>query len=601
MTGKPLKVLIAEDEYVTALHISSILNDLGYEVSGILRSGEEILSSIRQSNPDMVLMDVKLMGEMDGIEAAQELKKAYDMPVIYVTAYSDDNTLNRIKGTEPYGYLLKPINADALKAALEISYNKYIYDKKLKESEQRYMSIVENLPILLCRFMPAAGYISYANPFFCEAGGRGFGDLKGECFYDYIPESQKKKIMDIFQALSPDSPIQTIEYFEEQDGVQRWYRHICQALFDEYGNLFEFQFISEDISEIKLAQKEIQAKTNELQKAVFELNCLYSLTQLAEQSFSSLDDFFARTVPIITASLEMQGARSVTIRYGSKEFSHGEPGQPFESTEHPIIENDRPTGTIIVNYGKERSRSDSIHIDQIFMAAVARRITEIIERIHNREQLRRMEREIIDISEKERQNVGRELHDVLGQQLTGISFLVKTVLRRVSELSGSGIKELDEIADLVHDASVQCRKLSKGMLLSNIDGNGLIRALDELASNTRKMFKINCELLAKDDIVIRDNFLATQIYRIIQEAVNNSLKHSRADNILIMIRRESAEILAEVRDDGTGLLLKDRTQDIGSGLEIMKYRANLIGGQFSLQNHESEGVSIIVRIPAGDE
>jgi two-component system CheB/CheR fusion protein len=206
-----------------------------------------------------------------------------------------------------------------------------------------------------------------------------------------------------------------------------------------------------------------------------------------------------------------------------------------------------------------------------------------------------MEREIIDISERERQNVGRELHDVLGQQLTGISFLVKKVVRRVSELSGAGMKELDEIADLVHEAVRQCGKLSKGMLLSNIDRDGLIRALDELASNTRKMFKMNCELLIQDDIVIKENFIATQLYRIIQEAVNNSLKHSRAENILILLRKENAEIIAQYVMMAQDCSPK-RISGCRSGLEIMKYEQISLEVNFT-SHSRGEGVSILVRIP----
>lgn len=119
------KILIVEDEAVVSLDISRRLEKMGYEVMGRLASGEEAMEMIQEERPDLVLMDINLQGELDGIETATKLYKEYNLPVIYLTAYAGDSTLERAKVSKPYGYILKPFKERELHAAIEIAISRH--------------------------------------------------------------------------------------------------------------------------------------------------------------------------------------------------------------------------------------------------------------------------------------------------------------------------------------------------------------------------------------------------------------------------------------------------------------------------------------------
>lgn len=126
-----INILIVEDENILALGLKKKLENLGYAVSGMADSGEETIRKIEAKVPDLILMDIVIKGEIDGIETAAKLKKSYSIPVIYLTAYADDEILKRAARTEPYGYILKPYKEKELKANIEMA----IYRKKSENEE----------------------------------------------------------------------------------------------------------------------------------------------------------------------------------------------------------------------------------------------------------------------------------------------------------------------------------------------------------------------------------------------------------------------------------------------------------------------------------
>ncbi|MCH8927232.1 MAG: response regulator [Candidatus Marinimicrobia bacterium] len=132
---KKSKILIIEDERIIAEDISLTLQTLGYNVCAIGSTGEEAVSLAKNLKPDLILMDIRLKGKMDGIQAAEKILSSSRIPIIYVTAYADEKTLQRAKITEPYGYVLKPIRQIELHSAIEIGIYKHEMEEKLKESE----------------------------------------------------------------------------------------------------------------------------------------------------------------------------------------------------------------------------------------------------------------------------------------------------------------------------------------------------------------------------------------------------------------------------------------------------------------------------------
>ena len=127
------KILIVEDEGIVAVDLKQMLEKLGYTVLAIANNGKDAIKKIGETNPDLVLMDIVIKGDMDGIETAQQIRILYDIPVIYTTAYFDDAILERAKITHPYGYIVKPFYEGELISSIEMAVHNHQMDQKLKK------------------------------------------------------------------------------------------------------------------------------------------------------------------------------------------------------------------------------------------------------------------------------------------------------------------------------------------------------------------------------------------------------------------------------------------------------------------------------------
>jgi sigma-54 dependent transcriptional regulator, acetoin dehydrogenase operon transcriptional activator AcoR len=137
------RILIVEDEMIFAKDLSLTLEDLGYEVIGTAWTAELALQLTEESKPDLVLMDIKLAGGIDGIQASEQIRARFDIPVIFLTAHGEGDVIFRARVTEPYGFLAKPISRNALKTTIETALYKHAADKRVRESEERYRTLVE--------------------------------------------------------------------------------------------------------------------------------------------------------------------------------------------------------------------------------------------------------------------------------------------------------------------------------------------------------------------------------------------------------------------------------------------------------------------------
>jgi CheY-like chemotaxis protein len=125
------RILIVEDEHIVAMGIKRMLKNLGYTVTGVASSGEDAIVKAESTFPDVVLMDIMLKGDMDGVEAAKKIKEKFEIPIVYLTAYSDNKILERAKTTEPLGYIIKPFDEKDLYSNIEVALHRY---RKNKES-----------------------------------------------------------------------------------------------------------------------------------------------------------------------------------------------------------------------------------------------------------------------------------------------------------------------------------------------------------------------------------------------------------------------------------------------------------------------------------
>ncbi len=138
------KIVIVEDETIVAKDIQNILTGLGYQIDAVVSSGDKALAEVEKNMPNIVLMDIMLKGDMSGIQAAEIIRERYDIPVVFLTAYADESTIEKAKSAIPYGYIIKPFKEKELQTTIEMAINKHQSDMELKKERNLLHSIALN-------------------------------------------------------------------------------------------------------------------------------------------------------------------------------------------------------------------------------------------------------------------------------------------------------------------------------------------------------------------------------------------------------------------------------------------------------------------------
>lgn len=247
-------VLIAEDERIIAKSLARLLTGFNYVVVGTVSSGEDAVTAAKEYKPDLVLMDITLEGEMDGIAAAGRIRSLLGIPVVYITAHAEEDVLQRAKLTEPFGYLTKPIAPESLKSTIETVLYKCRMEKRLKESEARYRAIVEDQTELICRFSPEM-LITFVNGAYCRFWRKDSEELVGKSIFEHVPKEDRETIAVRLASLKWESPATGFEFrVTSPGGVVRWQDWTARALFDAQGELVEIQTVGRDITDRKNAE-----------------------------------------------------------------------------------------------------------------------------------------------------------------------------------------------------------------------------------------------------------------------------------------------------------------------------------------------------------
>lgn len=209
---------------------------------------------------------------------------------------------------------------------------------------------------------------------------------------------------------------------------------------------------------------------------------------------------------------------------------------------------------------------------------------------------KKLEREVLAISEAEQQRIGADLHDGLGQHLTGIACLATALANRFRASDGPERAEADQIARLVQEAISQTRSLARGLSPVQVEHYGLQSALESLVYEVERLHRIECRFERDAALPIYDHAVAVNLYRIAQEAINNALKHGGASRITVGLRLDARSGVLRVEDNGKGFA-PGRGKKGSLGLRIMGYRASVIGGTLEVSSKPREGTVIQCQFP----
>jgi PAS domain S-box-containing protein len=210
---------------------------------------------------------------------------------------------------------------------------------------------------------------------------------------------------------------------------------------------------------------------------------------------------------------------------------------------------------------------------------------------------KRLEKALLEISAREQRRIGQDLHDGLGQHLTGIAFMGKALEQKLAESQLPEAADAAKIVSLVNDAIDKTRELARGLLPVGSDAQGLMSALERKASEVKNLFNVECHLQCEQKVLIPDGSTATHLYHIAQEAVNNAIKHGRASHIIVHLSPANDKLALTVTDDGVGFSTVPKTHP-GMGLHIMNHRARMIGGSLEIRRCHQNGTVVTCLFPA---
>jgi signal transduction histidine kinase len=442
-------------------------------------------------------------------------------------------------------------------------------EEALRETEERFRQLSERTGKFLWISDPQTDELLYVSPGYEEVWAR---TREG----NYAsPEHWRTSFkrpprVNLSSATAQDEQIYQIA---GPDGSVRWIRDRMFPIRDAQGNIQRVLGIAEDVTEVKMLH-ENTAKTAARMRALMMVqpDLLFRIRKdgmILEFHAGSGNQFLISEANLVGKSVK----HLLSTQLAAEAMRHV----------HAAIKTREPQ-TFTCQYLLPDELRD-------FEArGVACGDDEVLVVIRDVTDRKRLEREILETASREQQRIGQDLHDSLGQHLTGITFMTKVLERKLTQKAPEEAKDAAEIGRLVIQALAQTRNLARGLFPAELETNGLVAALKELVTNVQSTCNVRCLLRAEEKISVQDNVLATHVFRIAQEALNNSVKHGKAKNIEISLAPNGDRIELTVSDDGTGISPEAKLD--GLGLRIMHYRARRIGGALEVATTEKGGTRV---------
>ena len=394
------------------------------------------------------------------------------------------------------------------------------------------------------------------------------------------------------------TPAHQVEYrIRHKDGSWRWITSIGHLFRDQQGRPVRWAGIDWDITDRKRTEIELerlaQERMQELQAAQQQLKNIYNSSQDA-----------IGYVDLNGHLLDFNHAFEVLTGYDATELRQMT-YQQLTPAEYTVADT-RAAESVIrtgqaVRYEKQYLRKDGTRVPVALTTFIVRdqagQPTGLAAIIRDVTEQYQLQREILEISDRERRRIGQDLHDDLCQMLAGITFAAGSLEERLTADKLPAAGTVHEIGELLQRANREAHNIARGLYPAELEAGGLPMALQRLADDITRTGKARCELLCDANVVIHDQAQALHIYRIVQEAVANALRHGLATVISITLEVADGLIYLEVANNG-----RDWPAEIaktsGMGLNIMAYRARMIGGTLQICRGETGGTVVDLTLPA---
>lgn len=663
------RILIVEDDQLVARALALRLAALGYVIAGPVASGEEAVAAAASERPDLVLMDIVLPGAVDGIDAARVIGDQHHLPLLYLTAYSDDERFARARSTAPHAYLIKPYNDRELQLAIELALQRHQHEALLRLEVERQERRIDELATTLAALVEGSTDGIFAKDregryLLCNRAGesllgRPLAEIIGHRDDQLLAPEVAARVRAADQRLMAAAATETLE--EERlgaDGVRRTYLTTkgCLRIAGQISGIFA---IARDISARKADERRLR-RLSGFFNAVAQINQAIIHADAAEALLVTACDIVVRHgevggawIGLLDADgwIEVVADSGVASEYLSglrisidaeRAEGHGPNGSAMRDG-RPAICNDflndprtrpwqerarasaiRASAAFPLRRGGAVVGVFSLYADQVgffdeelvtLIGELASDISFALDKLNDDALRRRAEADLrfalerlhevsarlIGVQEDERRRLARDLHDDIGQNLT----MIKIVLLGMRRLPDYGEHEcIREAADIVDRTLQRVRALSVELRPPQLDDLGLLSALRAHLDGTCRLAGLRASFLAAEDLPPLPESLAIACFRIVQEALNNVVRHARASAVVLELQLADGALLLVLRDDGCGFdaarAFAGAARGKGLGLLSMQERAALAGGRLEVRS-TAAGSELRATLPLSGE
>ena len=468
----------------------------------------------------------------------------------------------------------------------------------LRESEERYRLMLDAAPVLAWR-CDAAGACIDCNVRWYEYTGQSVDEARGWGWLQAVHPDDRARTMQKVKDDVGEGMIYQTEYRlrRAMDGTYRW--HLARALpvTDARGQTVAWIGCGADIEDQKRTAQELEQLVAERTAALRESEERYR--RLVQTAPMAIGVVVAEKLAFINDhGLRLYGAASGTEVLGRSimEFVHPDDRNRLTELSRRAVAGSAPPLPLEVRLlRRDGSAFEAMLVWSPVVFAGQPGFQFIYDDISDRQ---RLERQLLAISEREQRRIAQDLHDGLCQHLSGVAFMAEALQRvlRAERVSAQPRRQLARLCALLDEAVNQTRRIARGLAPVNLEAGGLAEALHELAIQVREVFGVRCRLYCPRPVTLRDPAVAMHLYRIVQEAVQNALRHGRPTELTIGLTARAGRLRLSVRDNGRGLPRRPRAAT-GMGLGVMRYRAEAVGGSLRVENTKPHGVLVSCNLP----
>jgi PAS domain S-box-containing protein len=588
-----LRILVAEDDGMVAEAICERLTDAGYDVIGRPDTGATAVEAALALRPDLILMDVRLKGEMDGIRASELINEKMRVPVVYLTADSDQKTLTRAKTASAYGYVLKPFHIRNLIVAIEVAVDRFEMERRLEDSQLTYATILSSIADGVIA-VDTQGRVRFMNGVAERLTGWLSRDAQQQQWRTVLntidPSDRRIETDMIARAFSSRATITlgSDAYVISREGIKVPVDVGATCVVDGLGRVVGATVTLRDVTHVRKAESDLRAMAQQL-RAVIDTAVDGVLMLDATGTILMLNPACERLFGYTSGELAGLNIDAVMTSplptpYGpSRQFVGSESHRPIVVAARATTCRRRDRST----FPAEVSVGEASYPGQPLFVGI----------VHDVSERRELESAVLDAVGREQHRFGTDLHDGLGQELTGLSLLLSALAKTASAADSPYATDLEQAHKVTQHALQSCRTIAQGLSPFGPTEGGLVGALRDLVTRLKGQSGPHVDITVSE--VSRLGLspsVSDHLYRIAQEAVSNALKHAHANFIKIALDVEQEHVRLEICDDGWGV--KDVGRKVsGLGLRTMQYRASMIGAHFEIESLRPNGTRVICDCP----